>query len=111
MKPEEIQATRKCSRRDDCYGTQGRLQGNQGAFAHAGTRSVECNIRCLIAEKPPIEYPPVDYRLIIRRVEELQDTLECLLQEDPEKRERAQMSLALENVSHTADMLRRVMLL
>ena len=57
-------------------------------------------IRCLIAEKPPIEYPPVDYRLIIRRVEE-----------DPEKRERAQMSLALENVSHTADMLRRVMLL
>ena len=65
-------------------------------------------IRCLIA---PIEYPPVDYRLIIRRVEELQDTLECLLQEDPEKRERAQMSLALENVSHTADMLRRVMLL
>ena len=64
-------------------------------------------IRCLIAEKPPIEYPPVDYRLIIRRV----DTLECLLQEDPEKRERAQMSLALENVSHTADMLRRVMLL
>lgn len=68
-------------------------------------------IRCLIAEKPPIEYPPVDYRLIIRRVEELQDTLECLLQEDPEKRERTQMSLALENVSHTADMLRRVMLL
>ena len=68
-------------------------------------------IRCLIAEKPPIEYPPVDYRLIIRRVEELQDTLERLLQEDPEKRERAQMSLALENVSHTADMLRRVMLL
>ncbi len=68
-------------------------------------------IRCLIAERPPIEYPPVDYRLIIRRVEELQDTLECLLQEDPEKRERAQMSLALENVSHTADMLRRVMLL
>ena len=68
-------------------------------------------ICCLIAEKPPIEYPPVDYRLIIRRVEELQDTLECLLQEDPEKRERAQMSLALENVSHTADMLRRVMLL
>ena len=68
-------------------------------------------IRGLIAERPPIEYPPVDYRLIIRRVEELQDTLECLLQEDPEKRERAQMSLALENVSHTADMLRRVMLL
>lgn len=27
-------------------------------------------IRCLIAERPPIEYPPVDYRLIIRRVEE-----------------------------------------
>ena len=45
MKPEEIQATRKCSRRDDCYGTQGRLQGNQGAFAHAGTRSVECKSR------------------------------------------------------------------
>ena len=44
-------------------------------------------------------------------LEELQDTLERLLQEDPEKRERAQMSLALENVSHTADMLRRVMLL
>ena len=79
-------------------------------FAHS-RMTREKYIRCLIAEKPPIEYPPVDYRLIIRRVEELQDTLECLLQEDPEKRERAQMSLALENVSHTADMLRRVMLL
>ena len=77
----------------------------------AHSRMTREKYRCLIAEKPPIEYPPVDYRLIIRRVEELQDTLECLLQEDPEKRERAQMSLALENVSHTADMLRRVMLL
>ena len=42
--------------------------------------SREQYIRCLIADTIPAEYPPADYRLIIRKLDELQEVMERLEQ-------------------------------
>ena len=48
--------------------------------------SREQYIRCLIADTIPAEYPPADYRLIIRKLDELQEVMEALVDENPVKR-------------------------
>lgn len=45
--------------------------------------SREQYIRCLIADTIPAEYPPADYRLIIRKLDELQEVMEALVDENP----------------------------
>lgn len=69
--------------------------------------SREQYIRCLIADTIPAEYPPADYRLIIRKLDELQDTMEALIEENPIKRDAMKLYITLQNVESTADMLRR----
>ena len=49
--------------------------------------SREQYIRCLIADTIPAEYPPADYRLIIRKLDELQEVMEALVDENPVKRD------------------------
>ena len=49
--------------------------------------SREQYIRCLIADTIPAEYPPADYRLIIRKLDELQEMMEALVDENPVKRD------------------------
>ena len=69
--------------------------------------SREQYIRCLIADTIPAEYPPADYRLIIRKLDELQETMEALVEENPIKRDAMKLYITLQNVASTADMLRR----
>ena len=69
--------------------------------------SREQYIRCLIADTIPAEYPPADYRLIIRKLDELQETMEALLEENPIKRDTVRLYITLKNVANTADMLRQ----
>lgn len=69
--------------------------------------SREQYIRCLIADTIPAEYPPADYRLIIRKLDELQETMEALVEENPIKRDAMKLYITLQNIASTADMLRR----
>ncbi len=69
--------------------------------------SREQYIRCLIADTIPAEYPPADYRLIIRKLDKLQETMDALVEENPIKRDAMKMYITLQNVASTADMLRR----
>lgn len=69
--------------------------------------SREQYIRCLIADTIPAEYPPADYRLIIRKLDELQETMDALVEENPIKRDAMKLYITLQNVASTADMLRR----
>ena len=72
--------------------------------------SREQYIRCLIADTIPAEYPPADYRLIIRKLDELQETMDALVEENPIKRDAIKLYITLENVASTADMLRRAVM-
>ena len=72
--------------------------------------SREQYIRCLIADTIPAEYPPADYRLIIRKLDELQETMEALVEENPIKRDAMKLYITLQNVASTADMLRRTVM-
>lgn len=72
--------------------------------------SREQYIRCLIADTIPAEYPPADYRLIIRKLDELQETMEALVEENPIKRDAMRLYITLQNVASTADMLRRAVM-
>lgn len=69
--------------------------------------SREQYIRCLLADKIPAEYPPADYRLIIRKLYELQGLMETLLEENPANRDTMKLYITLKNVASTADMLRK----
>ena len=69
--------------------------------------SREQYIRCLIADTIPAEYPPADYRLIIRKLDELQETMDALVEENPIKRDAMKLYITLQNVPSAADMLRR----
>ena len=69
--------------------------------------SREQYIRCLIADTIPAEYPPADNRLIIRKLDKLQETMDALVEENPIKRDAMKMYITLQNVASTADMLRR----
>ena len=69
--------------------------------------SREQYIRCLIADTIPAEYPPADYRLIIRKLDELQETMDALVEENPIRRDAMKLYITLQNVASTADMLRR----
>ena len=64
-------------------------------------------IRCLIADTIPAEYPPADYRLIIRKLDELQETMDALVEENPIRRDAMKLYITLQNVASAADMLRR----
>lgn len=72
--------------------------------------SREQYIRCLIADTIPAEYPPADYRLIIRKLDELQETMEALVEENPIKRDAMKLYITLQNVASTADMLHRTVM-
>lgn len=72
--------------------------------------SREQYIRCLIADAIPAEYPPADYRLIIRKLDELQETMDALVEENPIKRDAIKLYITLQNVASTADMLRRAVM-
>ena len=72
--------------------------------------SREQYIRCLIADTIPAEYPPADYRLIIRKLDELQKVMEALVDENPVKRDAMKLYITLQNVASTADMLRRAVM-
>lgn len=72
--------------------------------------SREQYIRCLIADTIPAEYPPADYRLIIRKLDELQETMDALVEENPIKRDAMRLYITLQNVASTADMLRRAVM-
>ena len=72
--------------------------------------SREQYIRCLIADTIPAEYPPADYRLIIRKLDELQETMDALVEENPIKRDAIKLYITLQNVASTADMLRRAVM-
>lgn len=72
--------------------------------------SREQYIRCLIADTIPAEYPPADYRLIIRKLDELQETMDALVEENPIKRDAIELYITLQNVASTADMLRRAVM-
>ena len=67
-------------------------------------------IRCLIADTIPAEYPPADYRLIIRKLDELQEVMEALVDENPVKRDAMKLYITLQNVASTADVLRRAVM-
>ena len=69
--------------------------------------SREQYIRCLIADTIPAEYPPADYRLIIRKLDELQETMDALVEENPIRSDAMKLYITLQNVASTADMLRR----
>ena len=73
--------------------------------------SREQYIRCLIADTIPAEYPPADYRLIIRKLDELQEVMEALVDENPVKRDAMKLYITLQNVASTADILRRTVVL
>ena len=62
--------------------------------------SREQYIRCLIADTIPAEYPPADYRLIIRKLDD----------ENPVKRDAMKLYITLQNVASTADVLRRAVM-
>ena len=72
--------------------------------------SREQYIRCLIADTIPAEYPQADYRLIIRKLDELQETMDDLVEEKPNKRDAIKLYITLQNVASTADMLRRAVM-
>ncbi len=72
--------------------------------------SREQYIRCLIADTIPAEYPPADYRLIIRKLDELQETMDALVEENPIKRDAMKLYITLQNVASTADVLRRAVM-
>jgi len=72
--------------------------------------SREQYIRCLIADTIPAEYPPADYRLIIRKLDELQEMMEALVDENPVKRDAMKLYITLQNVASTADVLRRAVM-
>ena len=72
--------------------------------------SREQYIRCLIADTIPAEYPPADYRLIIRKLDKLQETMDALVEENPIKRDAIKLYITLQNVASTADMLRRAVM-
>ena len=72
--------------------------------------SREQYIRCLIADTIPAEYPPADYRLIIRKLDELQEVMEVLVDENPVKRDAMKLYITLQNVASTADVLRRAVM-
>ena len=72
--------------------------------------SREQYIRCLIADTIPAEYPPADYRLIIRKLDELQEVMEALVDENPVKRDAMKLYITLQNVASTADVLRRAVM-
>ena len=72
--------------------------------------SREQYIRCLIADTIPAEYPPADYRLIIRKLDELQETMDVLVEENPIKHDAMKLYITLQNVASTADMLRRAVM-
>ena len=67
--------------------------------------SREQYIRCLIADTIP-----ADYRLIIRKLDELQETMDALVEENPIKRDAIKLYITLQNVASTADMLRRAVM-
>lgn len=58
----------------------------------------------------PAEYPPADYRLIIRKLDELQEVMEALVDENPVKRDAMKLYITLQNVASTADVLRRAVM-
>lgn len=72
--------------------------------------SREQYIRCLIADTIPAEYPPADYRLIIRKLDELQEVMEALVDVNPVKRDAMKLYITLQNVASTADVLRRAVM-
>lgn len=61
--------------------------------------SREQYIRCLIADTIPAEYPPADYRLIIRKLDELQEVMEALVDENPVKRDAMKLYIRLKMLS------------
>ena len=74
--------------------------------------SREQYIRCLIADTIPAEYPPADYRLIIRKLDELQELVDRYgeLTDNPAKRDAMKLYITLQNVASTADVLRRAVM-
>ena len=68
--------------------------------------SREQYIRSLLADRIPAEYPPADYRQIIQKLNELQDTMDELLEEIRAKRDTIRLYITLQTVARTADMLR-----
>ena len=61
-------------------------------------------------KRPSFISPPADYRLIIRKLDELQETMDALVEENPIKRDAMKLYITLQNVASTADVLRRAVM-
>ena len=78
------------------------ILAGQGSFLYAESRNKQNWMDHL--------YPPADYRLIIRKLDELQETMDALVEVNPIKRDAMKLYITLQNVASTADVLRRAVM-
>ena len=76
--------------------------------ARAGV-SREEYVRRALAGTAIVETPPADYRLILRRLDEIQDELEDVIDANPALQNNVRLYVMLQNVAGTANALMQVM--
>lgn len=66
-------------------------------------------VRRVLAGAVIMETPPADYRLILRKLDEIQDVLETAIQANPQMVDNMQLVSALQGVAGTATAMLKVM--
>ena len=66
-------------------------------------------VRRVLAGAVIMETPPADYRLVLRKLDEIQDVLETAIQANPQMVDNMQLVSALQGVAGTATAMLKVM--
>lgn len=66
-------------------------------------------VRRALAGHPLVEAPPADYRLILRKLDEIHDELEDVIRDNPSIANNMRLIIAMQNLVGTANALLQVM--
>lgn len=84
------------------------LENLNRRVARAGISREEF-VRRVLAGAVIMEAPPADYRLVLRKLDEIQDALETAIQANPQMVDNMQLVSALQGVAGTATAMLKVM--
>lgn len=84
------------------------LENLNWRVARAGISREEF-VRRVLAGAVIMEAPPADYRLVLRKLDEIQDALETAIQANPQMVDNMQLVTALQGVAGTATAMLKVM--
>ena len=84
------------------------LENLNRRVARAGVSREEF-VRRVLSGAVIMETPPADYRLVLRKLDEIQDVLETAIQANPQMVDNMQLVSALQGVAGTATAMLKVM--